>query len=151
MICPDEDIPVIAISGQPTGDDRLAEQGRGESVLGGTLQKRNIDSPAATLPPDKEVSTLKACRHAFHSKCLASWFVNGRRDCPTCRCYYCSEQVTDWPDTPPQNPASAITMPKVEQLRLQKPTKHTGIDLDSDGPKHISLVSLLPPELRRKR
>lgn len=36
---------------------------------------------------DKAVS-LKKCRHTFHSRCLASWFLVERYDCPVCREVY---------------------------------------------------------------
>lgn len=37
---------------------------------------------------DDEVLTLNSCGHAFHSRCLASWFLMERFDCPVCRVVY---------------------------------------------------------------
>lgn len=37
---------------------------------------------------DDDVLTLNSCRHAFHSRCLASWFLMERYDCPVCRVVY---------------------------------------------------------------
>ena len=35
-----------------------------------------------------DVLTLNSCGHAFHSRCLASWFLIQRYDCPVCRVVY---------------------------------------------------------------
>ncbi|KZL74619.1 hypothetical protein CT0861_10547 [Colletotrichum tofieldiae] len=47
-------------------------------------------SPAKThtQASDDDILTLKACQHAFHAKCLSSWFLIGRYDCPVCRNHY---------------------------------------------------------------
>jgi len=37
---------------------------------------------------DNDVLTLNICRHPFHSRCLASWFLMERYDCPVCRVVY---------------------------------------------------------------
>ncbi|KFH42118.1 hypothetical protein ACRE_071480 [Hapsidospora chrysogenum ATCC 11550] len=37
---------------------------------------------------DNDVLTLNICRHTFHSRCLASWFLMQRYDCPVCRVVY---------------------------------------------------------------
>lgn len=34
---------------------------------------------------DDTVITLKKCHHSFHSRCLTSWFLTNRYDCPICR------------------------------------------------------------------
>ncbi|KAK2002612.1 hypothetical protein LX36DRAFT_667055 [Colletotrichum falcatum] len=34
---------------------------------------------------DDDILRLKGCQHAFHAKCLASWFLIDRYDCPVCR------------------------------------------------------------------
>lgn len=38
--------------------------------------------------PDSEILTLKSCGHSFHTKCLSSWFLLQRHDCPVCRAPY---------------------------------------------------------------
>ncbi|KAF4847431.1 hypothetical protein CGCSCA4_v005440 [Colletotrichum siamense] len=37
---------------------------------------------------DDDILTLKSCHHAFHAKCLSSWFLIERYDCPVCRSPY---------------------------------------------------------------
>lgn len=32
-----------------------------------------------------DILTINACGHSFHSKCLSSWFLIERHDCPVCR------------------------------------------------------------------
>ncbi|TDZ38261.1 hypothetical protein C8035_v006839 [Colletotrichum spinosum] len=39
-------------------------------------------------PPDDDILTLNTCQHAFHAKCLSSWFLIERYDCPVCRSQY---------------------------------------------------------------
>ncbi|KAK7752157.1 hypothetical protein SLS62_005901 [Diatrype stigma] len=40
------------------------------------------------------VLTLRSCRHTFHKRCLASWCLRWRYDCPVCRePYHCDEPV----------------------------------------------------------
>lgn len=44
-----------------------------------------------------DILTLNTCGHAFHSRCLASWFLMDRFDCPMCRVAYYTR-----PSPPPQ-------------------------------------------------
>ncbi|KAF7551290.1 hypothetical protein G7046_g7764 [Stylonectria norvegica] len=37
---------------------------------------------------DDDILTLNSCGHSFHSKCLSSWFLINRHDCPVCRVPY---------------------------------------------------------------
>ncbi|PKS05293.1 hypothetical protein jhhlp_008665 [Lomentospora prolificans] len=37
---------------------------------------------------DAEIMKLKSCGHWFHARCLASWFLIDRYDCPVCRKTY---------------------------------------------------------------
>jgi hypothetical protein len=32
-----------------------------------------------------DILTINACGHSFHSRCLSSWFLIERHDCPVCR------------------------------------------------------------------
>ncbi|KAF7550355.1 hypothetical protein G7Z17_g5768 [Cylindrodendrum hubeiense] len=34
---------------------------------------------------DDDILTLNSCGHSFHCKCLSSWFLIERHDCPVCR------------------------------------------------------------------
>ncbi|KAI2613437.1 hypothetical protein GGR54DRAFT_643004 [Hypoxylon sp. NC1633] len=36
-------------------------------------------------PIDDEVLKLKRCSHIFHARCLATWFLRKKYDCPVCR------------------------------------------------------------------
>jgi hypothetical protein len=36
-------------------------------------------------PTKDDILTINACGHSFHSKCLSSWFLIERHDCPVCR------------------------------------------------------------------
>ncbi|KAF5021604.1 hypothetical protein F66182_6351 [Fusarium sp. NRRL 66182] len=35
-----------------------------------------------------DILTINTCGHSFHSKCLSSWFLIERHDCPVCRVPY---------------------------------------------------------------
>ncbi|KAH7179229.1 uncharacterized protein B0J16DRAFT_167985 [Fusarium flagelliforme] len=37
---------------------------------------------------DDDILTINTCGHSFHSKCLSSWFLIDRHDCPVCRVPY---------------------------------------------------------------
>ncbi|KAI0376498.1 hypothetical protein F5Y04DRAFT_266179 [Hypomontagnella monticulosa] len=39
-------------------------------------------------PIDDEVLMMKRCPHLFHSRCLATWFLRKKYDCPVCRTPY---------------------------------------------------------------
>lgn len=47
------------------------------------------ESAARTRPifvdPGDAVLSLRNCRHTFHKRCLASWCLRWRYDCPVCR------------------------------------------------------------------
>ncbi|KAI1733543.1 hypothetical protein F4680DRAFT_398162 [Xylaria scruposa] len=34
---------------------------------------------------DTEILRINRCGHAFHARCLVTWFLQGRADCPMCR------------------------------------------------------------------
>jgi hypothetical protein len=36
-------------------------------------------------PTKDDILTINTCGHSFHSKCLSSWFLIERHDCPVCR------------------------------------------------------------------
>ncbi len=39
-------------------------------------------------PIDDEVLKLKRCTHIFHARCLATWFLQRKYECPVCRTPY---------------------------------------------------------------
>ncbi|KAI8715099.1 RING-type domain-containing protein [Fusarium sp. LHS14.1] len=57
-------------------------QSRGEGE--GTAAQSNINLDME----DDDILTLNTCGHSFHSKCLSSWFLIERHDCPVCRTAY---------------------------------------------------------------
>ncbi|KAK1979799.1 hypothetical protein LZ30DRAFT_160068 [Colletotrichum cereale] len=48
----------------------------------------NSASTTCMKPSDDDILTLRGCQHAFHAKCLSSWFLIERYDCPVCRNLY---------------------------------------------------------------
>ncbi|KAK2043169.1 hypothetical protein LZ31DRAFT_335514 [Colletotrichum somersetense] len=57
---------------------------KGEGISIGRLWRK---SPVKKYmkASDDDILTLKGCRHAFHARCLSSWFLIQRYDCPVCR------------------------------------------------------------------
>ncbi|KAK7966375.1 uncharacterized protein PG986_000652 [Apiospora aurea] len=39
-------------------------------------------------PIDDEILKMRRCPHMFHARCLATWFLMKRYDCPVCRAAY---------------------------------------------------------------
>ncbi|CAJ2506529.1 Uu.00g006590.m01.CDS01 [Anthostomella pinea] len=39
-------------------------------------------------PVNDEVLKMKRCRHLYHAKCLATWFMRKKYNCPVCRTPY---------------------------------------------------------------
>ncbi|OHF01947.1 hypothetical protein CORC01_02825 [Colletotrichum orchidophilum] len=65
--------------------------------------KRKSSKPASE-PSEDDILTLRNCQHAFHAKCLSSWFLIERFDCPVCRSQYWQTR---------ENRARAATAPPV--------------------------------------
>ncbi|CAI6096785.1 unnamed protein product [Clonostachys chloroleuca] len=66
------------------GDETIAHQDvpsrrQSTNLTAGTQE----DCEALTEVDD--VLTINSCGHSFHSKCLISWFLLDRNDCPICR------------------------------------------------------------------
>jgi hypothetical protein len=68
------------------------------SKLLSVLPFRKKVSPGSGSGDD--VLTLTACGHSFHAKCLSSWFLIDRYDCPICRITYYRRRP---PSLPPRN------------------------------------------------
>ncbi|KAI0835175.1 hypothetical protein F5Y06DRAFT_276889 [Hypoxylon sp. FL0890] len=50
-------------------------------------------------PNDDEVLKMKRCTHIFHARCLATWFLRNKYECPVCRTpYYQVASVDDLED-----------------------------------------------------
>ncbi|KAK1585937.1 uncharacterized protein LY79DRAFT_259210 [Colletotrichum navitas] len=71
-----------------TGDaseDRNAKPAASKwEILVGRLWGKSPVKTCTKLSDD-DILTLKGCQHAFHAKCLSSWFLIHRYDCPVCR------------------------------------------------------------------
>ncbi|KAI8947882.1 hypothetical protein F4801DRAFT_605001 [Xylaria longipes] len=39
-------------------------------------------------PMDTEILRINRCGHTFHSRCLVTWFLKSKHDCPICRTAY---------------------------------------------------------------
>lgn len=65
-------------------ETRAAVPGAEKTEANGTREPE----PAPDENGDEEddtVISLKKCHHSFHSRCLTSWFLTNRYDCPICR------------------------------------------------------------------
>ena len=51
-------------------------------------QEAGDEDAAAVEEVADDILTLNTCGHVFHSRCLASWFLMDRFDCPMCRVQY---------------------------------------------------------------
>ncbi|KAF6828407.1 hypothetical protein CMUS01_08599 [Colletotrichum musicola] len=100
--------PMQAGPSQPSGsggDGGVLEESGGQTQSGiGAIRKKFAESRwraramqlwkgnTHDTPPDDQpnddILTLKKCQHAFHAKCLSSWFLIERYDCPVCRSQY---------------------------------------------------------------
>ncbi|KAK7452314.1 hypothetical protein Landi51_04202 [Colletotrichum acutatum] len=99
----------------PNSDwDTRVREGSGEepsrSTIGGTNEGRDVNailrswsmpwpwkrklSASASEPSEDDILMLKSCQHAFHAKCLSSWFLIERFDCPVCRSQYWQTRET---------------------------------------------------------
>ncbi|KAI1505790.1 hypothetical protein F5X99DRAFT_217629 [Biscogniauxia marginata] len=71
------------------------ESGRGISRTATTASNTTCTTTTAgdekrqsMQPINDGVLKMKRCRHTFHSRCLATWFLNKKYDCPVCRTPY---------------------------------------------------------------
>lgn len=57
-------------------------------VTGCPCESPQMSTDAPALEVQDDVLTLDTCGHSFHFKCLSSWFLIERHDCPVCRVPY---------------------------------------------------------------
>jgi hypothetical protein len=50
--------------------------------------EEDTDDDSGTSDLDTEILVLQGCKHAFHARCLATWFLADGFDCPVCRSPY---------------------------------------------------------------
>ncbi|KAK9783596.1 hypothetical protein SCAR479_00155 [Seiridium cardinale] len=62
--------------------------GNASSTVSGFSDKKKKAGPWQPQPIDDDVVKMKRCQHMFHGRCLASWFLRKRYDCPVCRRIY---------------------------------------------------------------
>ncbi|KAI1808236.1 hypothetical protein F4811DRAFT_548974 [Daldinia bambusicola] len=75
------------------------------------------DPPAK--PSHDEVLKMKKCRHVFHAKCLAKWFLRNEYRCPVCRVtYYQAEEETEAEDYRMAAILPALVDAKLQAARL---------------------------------
>lgn len=56
---------------------------------GPSVQTTDKSGPSVqTDEAEDDIMTINTCGHSFHSKCLSSWFLIERYDCPVCRVPY---------------------------------------------------------------
>lgn len=58
------------------------------SVAGDVIKEKQLAQAWRPQPIDDDVLKLKRCQHMYHARCLASWFLQRRYDCPVCRTPY---------------------------------------------------------------
>ncbi|KAI0123422.1 hypothetical protein BJ170DRAFT_641783 [Xylariales sp. AK1849] len=58
------------------------------STASTALKEQKNTVPWQPQPIDDEVLKMKRCQHMFHARCLATWFLRRRYDCPVCRTLY---------------------------------------------------------------
>lgn len=63
--------------------------------VAGAAKKKKMNAPPRTKktswrpqPIDDEILKMRRCPHMFHARCLATWFLMKRYDCPVCRAAY---------------------------------------------------------------
>jgi hypothetical protein len=58
---------------------KTTSQAKSQETVGQTEEVTNAND---------DILTINSCGHSFHSKCLSSWFLIDRYDCPVCRVPY---------------------------------------------------------------
>ena len=85
-ICPliSEPAPVAT----PKGPPRVSVEPIDNAAAGGPAEAPPLQATVSKDSDKGDVLTLNTCGHAFHSRCLSSWFLIYRYDCPVCRSQY---------------------------------------------------------------
>ncbi|RSM05646.1 hypothetical protein CEP52_006118 [Fusarium oligoseptatum] len=86
--------PLIPEPAHTVGDDPRPTLDQTSTVASKTQSRNEGEGTAAQSNgtnldmEDDDILTLNTCGHSFHSKCLSSWFLIERHDCPVCRTAY---------------------------------------------------------------
>jgi hypothetical protein len=101
----------VTVPDQAISDDRKGEDEDTDKWW--TKYKRQWSGKAPVRPKadgDDDILSLNTCGHAFHSKCLASWFLIDRYDCPMCRAVYYTKRR---PSLPARVASSFVPSPRL--------------------------------------
>ncbi|CAH0020967.1 unnamed protein product [Clonostachys rhizophaga] len=83
----------LTAEGRPSATDEISENNSHSGFPFGShwfsqLRRKGsagTEEDCEALTEVDDVLTINSCGHSFHSKCLISWFLMDRNDCPICR------------------------------------------------------------------
>ncbi|CAG9944498.1 unnamed protein product [Clonostachys rosea f. rosea IK726] len=83
----------LTAEGRPSATDEISENNPHSGFPFGShwfsqLRRKGsagTEEDCEALTEVDDVLTINSCGHSFHSKCLISWFLMDRNDCPICR------------------------------------------------------------------
>ncbi|KAI1414448.1 hypothetical protein F5Y13DRAFT_158580 [Hypoxylon sp. FL1857] len=79
----------VRTSASIRGNEGDLEAGRGISgTITTTTDGATVEKCPSVQPIEDEALKLKRCRHIFHARCLATWFLRNKYECPVCRTPY---------------------------------------------------------------
>lgn len=85
--------PVVDHPPRPAHRERERDEPR--LLPGACLPGACLPMGRHRIPAERnvEILKLKSCGHWFHARCLSSWFLIDRYDCPVCRKSYWEGKV----------------------------------------------------------
>lgn len=93
------------------GDNGDLEAGHGISATTTTtVDVTAMEKRPSIQPIEDEVLKLKRCRHIFHARCLATWFLRNKYECPVCRTPYYQVAQEDEPEEDYRIPTTLPTV-----------------------------------------
>ncbi|KUI59764.1 RING-H2 finger protein ATL54 [Cytospora mali] len=90
-----------------------------------------------------DVVSLRICQHTFHARCLTTWFMTERYDCPVCRAVYWGVGLDEKPRRGGEMSVvpGGVEIPE-HLLRRQQPQMTVAVSAD---------VTIPPPAYQRER
>ncbi|KAK7911158.1 hypothetical protein PG985_013639 [Apiospora marii] len=90
---PEGDLESGTLKKKPTvketsASDDVAEMAEAAKTKVMSKLQRPKRSSWRPQPIDDEILKMRRCPHMFHARCLATWFLMKRYDCPVCRAAY---------------------------------------------------------------